>query len=86
MSRSPFFDSLRPSDAYMRRQIKDHWLRSDNGLSHGRRQAIIGTNAGILFIGPLGTNFDEIYTFSFKKMYLKMSFGNGGHPVSALMC
>ena len=33
---------------------------SDNGLSPGRRQAIIWTNAGILSIGPLGTNFSEI--------------------------
>ena len=32
----------------------------DNGLSPGRRQAIIWTNAGILLISPLGTNFDEI--------------------------
>ena len=52
-------------------------IGSDNGLSPGRRQAIIWTNAGILLIGPLGTNFSEILikiiTFSFKKMYLKMS-------------
>ena len=33
---------------------------SDNGLSPGQRQAIIWTNAGILLIGPLGTNFSEI--------------------------
>ena len=50
---------------------------SDNGLSPGRRQAIIWTNAGILLIGPLGTNFSEIlseiHTFSFKKMHLKTS-------------
>ena len=49
----------------------------DNGLPPGRRQAIIWTNAGILLIGPLGTNFSEILigiqTFSFKKMYLTMS-------------
>ena len=49
----------------------------DNGLSPGGRQAIIWTNAGILSIGPLGTNFSEILaeiiTFSFKKMYLKVS-------------
>ena len=31
-------------------------IGSDNGLSHDRRQATIWTNAGILFIGPLGTN------------------------------
>ena len=31
-------------------------------LSPGRRQAIIWTNAGILLIGPLGTNLSEILT------------------------
>ena len=35
-------------------------IGSDNGLSPGRRQAIILTNAGILLIGPLGTNFSGI--------------------------
>ena len=54
-------------------------IGSDNGLSPGRRQAIIWTNAGILLIGPLGTNFSEIlieiHTFSFTKMLLKMSSG-----------
>ena len=50
---------------------------SENGLSSGQRQAIIWTNAGILLIGPLGTNFNEIsikiHTFSFKKMHFKMA-------------
>ena len=46
---------------------------SDNGLSPGRRQAIIWTNAGVLLIVPLGTNFIENYTFLFKIMHLKMS-------------
>ena len=32
-------------------------IGSDNGLSPGRRQAIIWTNAGILLIGPLGQTF-----------------------------
>ena len=49
----------------------------DNGLLPGRPQAFIWTNAGILLIGPWGTNFSEILmgiqTFSFKKMHLKMS-------------
>ena len=35
-------------------------IGSDNGLSPGCHQAIIWTNAGILLIGPLGTNFSEI--------------------------
>ena len=52
---------------------------SDNGLSLGRRQAIIWTNAWILLIGPLGTNSSEIIigirTFWFNEMRLKMSSG-----------
>ena len=35
-------------------------IGSDNGLPPGRRQAIIWTNAKLLLIGPLGTNFIEI--------------------------
>ena len=35
-------------------------IDSDNGLSPGRYEAIIWTNAGILLIGPLETNFSEI--------------------------
>ena len=52
-------------------------IGSDNGLSPGRCHVIIWTNAGILSIGTLGTNFSEILieilTFSFKKMRLKNS-------------
>ena len=51
-------------------------IGSDNGLSPGRRQAIIWTNYGILLIGPWGTNFSEILieiqTVSFKIMRLKI--------------
>ena len=83
-------NGLMPSDNVLSVLMLTHWGRvthicvnklpifgSDNGLSPGRRQAIIWTNAGILLIGPLGTNFSEIlivsHTFSFKKMHLKMS-------------
>ena len=31
-------------------------IGSDNGLSPGRHQAIIWTDAGILLIGPIGTS------------------------------
>ena len=52
-------------------------IGSDNGLSPGRRQAIIWNNAGLLLIESLGTNVSEIsigiQTFSFKKMHLNMS-------------
>ena len=51
-------------------------IGSENGLSPGRRQAIIRTNAGISITRTLGANFSEIlseiYTFSFKKMHFKM--------------
>ena len=54
-------------------------IGSGYGLSPGRLQATIWTNAGILLIGPFETSFNEIliemYTFSFKKMHLKMSSG-----------
>ena len=78
-------------DAYASRPVAwlFHWGRvtyicvadlatigSDNDLSPVRRQAIIWTNAGILLIGLLGTNFSEtlirIQTFSLKKIHLKM--------------
>ena len=65
-------------------------IGSDNGLSPGRRQAIMWTNAVILLIGPLGTIFSDILgqisTFSFKKTHLKVSSENGGNFVSASMC
>ena len=52
-------------------------IMSDNGLSPGRCQAIIRTNAGMLFFKSLGTNFGEIlieiHAFAFKKMHLKTS-------------
>ena len=54
-------------------------IDSDKGAKLDRRQTIIWTNVGILLIGPLGKNFSEIlikiYTFSFRKMHLKMSSG-----------
>ena len=52
-------------------------IGSDYGLSPGRRQAIIWTNAGILLIRTSGTNFGEILgeinSFLLSKMHLKMS-------------
>ena len=52
-------------------------IGSVNGLSPGRRKAITWTNAGLLLIGPLGTNFSEmlfgIQTLSFKKIHFKTS-------------
>ena len=52
---------------------------SDIGLSPGRRQAMIGANAGIFIIRTLGTRFSEIlreiHTFAFRKIHLKVSCG-----------
>ena len=52
-------------------------IGSDNGLSPGRRQAIVSTNVGILTNRFLETNFSEILfeilIFSFKKMEFKRS-------------
>ena len=51
-------------------------LGSDNGMLPVWHQAIIGTNAGISLIRPLGLNFSEIlikiHTSSSKKMHFKM--------------
>ena len=55
----PQVNSLRPSDAYIG-MGKLTIIGSDKGMSPGWRQAIICTNAGILLIGPLGTNLREI--------------------------
>ena len=61
---------LRPSEAISNLTI----IGSDNGLSPGRRQAIIWTNACILSIWPWGTNFSEvlvlILTFSSIDAYM----------------
>ena len=58
-------------------------IGSDNGLSPGRRQAIIWTNAGILLIRPLGTNSSEILieicTFSFN------TFENGVCEMASIL-
>ena len=54
-------------------------IGADDGLSPGRHQAIIWTNAAILLIGSLETNFSEILIeiniFSFNKIHLKMLSG-----------
>ena len=80
-------------DAYTRHygiKVSTHWGRvthrcvsnqtiigSDNGLSPCRRQAIIWSNAGILLIRTLGTNFSEMVSkfmnFHSRKIRFKMS-------------
>ena len=65
-----FINSLRPSDAYSRWTI----IGSDNGLSPGRRQAIIWSNAELLLNGPLGTNFSEFFNQNFNIFIQKNAF------------
>ena len=74
-----WFNSLRTIDACISKLII---IGSHYGLLPSRRQAIIWTSAGILLIGPLGTNFSEIvieiYIFLFKEI--------GGYFLSGSMC
>ena len=57
----------------------------DNGLSSIRHQAIISTNADLLSIGPMGTNFSDIlikiHNFSLKKCTWKFRLRNADHFV-----
>ena len=70
VSHSCTINSSPPSAAYMHQ-----WIGSDNGLSPIHHQSNICTNAGLLSIGPLETNFSEIWikikNFSFTKVHLK---------------
>ena len=51
-------------------------IGSVNGLSPGRRQAIIWINAGILYIEPLGINFNGWKTIKIMRAYLRWIWSN----------
>ena len=87
---SEWVDLNDPTYQHHNRWINSHWARemhiciikltiigSDNGLSPGRHQAMICTNAGILLISLLGTNSTdiliEVHIFLLKTMHLKIS-------------
>ena len=61
---------------------------SDNGSLPGQHQDIIWTNAEILLIGPLGTNYIdiEIHIFLSQKMHSKMWSKKLWWFVSVSMC
>ena len=66
-------------------------ISSDNGVSPGIRQAIIWSNDGILWIGPLETNFSEISIEIYicchsRKCIWKWGQETGSHHISASMC
>ena len=84
---SPGTCSFNPSRPLCCIYASMNWVNigSDNGLSPVCRQAIIWTNAGLLSIGPMETNFSDILiailSFSFKKIYLKISCQISSHFV-----
>ena len=59
-------------------------IGSDNGLSPGQHQAIIWTNAGILLIWPVGTNFSEISKFLY--LYSENAVCKMSAILSGLQC
>ena len=65
-------------------------IGSDNGLSPGRQQAIIWTNAWLLWIPSLGTfkwNSNKNTTiFIQENIFWKVRLQNGGHFVSSSIC
>ena len=79
MKHRPPFNSLRLTvwRIYAVASANEAIIVSDNVLLPVWRQAIIRTNAGLLLIRHLGTNFSEILieiqTFSLKKISFKMS-------------
>ena len=91
------------NDRQVSRTVLTHWGRvthicvseiiiigSDNGLSPGRRQAIIWTNARILLIGPweiISMKFhSKSIHFHSRKCICKCRLRNGVYFVSASMC
>ena len=73
-----YFD-IRILNAQSNLHVRLHKCVSKPALAPDRCHAIIWTNAGILLIGPLGTNISEIiieiHTFTFKKMHFETSSG-----------
>ena len=63
-------------------------IGSGNGLSPVRRQTITWTNAGLLSIGLLGTNFSEILIGIFiqENVFENVVCQNGSHFAEALLC
>ena len=57
-------------------------IGSDNDLLPGQRQAIIWNNAGIVLIGPLGTNFSE---FLIEIFFKEITFENVICYMSAIL-
>ena len=57
----------------------------DNGLSPSQCQAIIWTNAGILLVGPLGTNFSDILIGNSYIFIQENPFENGVWKMASIL-
>ena len=66
-------NALRPSDMCVGNLTI---IASDNGLSPGRCQSITWSNADLLSIRPLGTNFNEILIGNMEIFICKNAFEN----------
>ena len=60
-------------------------ISSDNGLSPGRRQAIIWTNDGILLIGPLGTKLQWNFNYNSNIFIHKNAFEDVVWKMAAIL-
>ena len=85
---APHFASLIEAGWRIYASVQHDNIASDNGLSPGRRQAIIWSNAVILLIGPIGTNFSNgnLYIFIQENALANVVWKNGDHNVLASMC
>ena len=61
-------------------------IGSDNGLDPGRRLAIIWTNAGILFIEPLGTNKSDILNQNWNIFIEENALENVVCEMASILC
>ena len=60
-------------------------IGSDNGLSPGRCQAIIWTNAELLLNGPLETNFSEFFNRNFNIFIQENAFESVVREMAAIL-
>ena len=61
-------------------------IDSDNGLSPGRRQAIIWTNAGILFISPLRNKLQWNVNQNYNIFIHENAFESVVYEMTSILC
>ena len=60
-------------------------IGSDNGLAPSKRQALIWTNAGILLIGPIETNFSDVWIGIQTVSFYENAFENVAHEMASIL-